>query len=121
MSSDVRLIQPSQAPANAAGQDAPRCHQHEGIEENQATEITQLVAERDHLRAEIEALRTQHAKTASALADITNERDVYHAELMFRMRNEVTFTDEDIEKTIKNAVPLGDLLHELGLDLDDED
>jgi len=115
MSSDFPLTQHPEGATPAAGREAPR---HPGEAEQKNLEmIRQLTVERDRLRAELDSLRAVQAKTAAALAEVTDERDVYHAELMRRMRHEVTFTDEEVAESIKSAVPIDNLLDELGIDL----
>src|SRR5687767_9290357 len=66
--------------------------------------IRQLTAERDHLRAELEALRAEQAKKEAALAKITEERDIYHQSLIHLTREDIIVTEEELEDVLKNGV-----------------
>jgi hypothetical protein len=116
MSNNFSLT-PSQENPSPASHDPQTPPPREDADKNLLETIHQLTAERNRLQGELDAARTEHAKTAAALAEITEERDTYHRELLFLLRKDVTITEAELEDVLKNGVSFAETVHQIELDL----
>jgi type II secretory pathway component PulM len=94
---------------------------HSETEQQHLEKIRELTAERDQLRADLEALRAEQAKTEAALAAITEERNIYHQSLLHLTREDVTITEEELEEVLKNGVPFAETVRWIESELSEKD